>query len=57
VDGFGFGIGLVWIIYLSMLVSSVVLCGTHYPLWLFFHLIGGFCLWLDFGLSSGDILG
>jgi hypothetical protein len=28
VDGFGFGIGLVWIIALSLLVNSFVLCGA-----------------------------
>jgi hypothetical protein len=57
--------GLVWIIGSSLLVScfilygatTVVLCGTHHPLWLSFHLIGWFGLWLGFGLSSGDIFG
>jgi hypothetical protein len=47
-DGFGSGIGLVWIIGLSLLVScfvlcgttTLVLCGTHHPLWLSFRLIG-----------------
>jgi hypothetical protein len=73
VDGFVFGIGLVWIVGSSLLVSSlvfcgattlvlcgttiVVLCGTHHPLWLPFHLIGWFGRWVDFGLSSGDNLG
>jgi hypothetical protein len=72
-DGFCSGIGLVWIIGLSLLVSSfvlygaptlvlcgattVVLCGTHHPMWLSFCLIGRFSLWLGFGLSSGDIFG
>jgi hypothetical protein len=72
-DGFGFGIGLVCIIGSSLLVGSfilcgartlvlcgtttIVLCGTHHPLWFSFRLIGSFGLWLDFGLSSGDILG
>jgi hypothetical protein len=28
---------------------TVVLCGTHHPLWLAFRLIGWFGLWLDFG--------
>jgi hypothetical protein len=70
-DDFGFGIGLVWIIGSSLLVSSFVLCGattlvicgtttivlygTYHPLWLCFSLIGWFSLWLGFGLSSGDI--
>jgi hypothetical protein len=65
VDGFVFGIGLVWIVGSSLLVSSLVfcgattlvLCGTHHLLWLPFHLIGWFGLWVDFGLSSGDNLG
>jgi hypothetical protein len=93
VDGFGSSFGLVWIIYSSLLVSSLVLCGqqllssvgnnpcplwattlvlcgtttlvlcgtvmvlcgTHHPLWLPFHLIGWFGLWLR--LSFGDSLG
>ena len=37
--------------------TAVVLCGTHHPLWLSFHLIYWFGLWLGFGLSSGDNLG
>jgi hypothetical protein len=37
--------------------TTVVLCGTHHPLWFSFLLIGWFSLWLGFGLSSGDILG
>jgi hypothetical protein len=57
----------------SLLVSSFVLCGTtslvlygtttivlygkHHPLWLSFHLIGWFGLWLGFGLSPIDIFG
>jgi hypothetical protein len=65
VDGFGSGIGLVWILGLSLLVSSfihcgattVVLCGTHHPLWLSFYLIGWFGLWLGFGISSDDFFG
>jgi hypothetical protein len=73
VDGFGSGIGLVWINCSSILVSSIVLCGTttlvlcgttthvlcetDHHLWLSFHLIGWFGLWLGFGLSSDDILG
>jgi hypothetical protein len=72
-DGFGSGIGLVWIIGSSLLVSSfilcgatilvlcgtttVVLCGTHHPPWLSFCLIGWFDPWLGFGISSGDIFG
>jgi hypothetical protein len=72
-DGFGTCTGLVWIIGLSVLVSSfvlcgattlvlygtttIVLCGTHYPIWLSFYLIGWFGLWLGFGLSSSDIFG
>jgi hypothetical protein len=36
--------------------TTLVLCGTP-PLWLSFHLLGWFGLWLGFGLSSGDILG
>jgi hypothetical protein len=56
-DGFGSTIGLVCIIGLSMLVSSFVFCWTHHPLRLSFRLIGGFGLWLGFGLSSSDILG
>jgi hypothetical protein len=64
-DGFGSGIGLVWIIGLSLLVSSfilygatiLVLCGTHHPPWLSFRLISWFGPWLGFGISSGDIFG
>jgi hypothetical protein len=80
-DDFGSGIGLVWIIGLSLLVNyfilcgatTLVLCGTttlvlcgattvvlfgrHHPLWLSFHLIYWFGLWLGFGLSYGDIFG
>jgi hypothetical protein len=64
-DGFGSIIGLVWIISSSLLVNpfvlywatTLVLYGTHHPLWLPFCLIGWFCLWLGFGLSSDDNLG
>jgi hypothetical protein len=35
--------------------TVMVLCGTHHPLWLPFHLIGWFGLWLR--LSFGDSLG
>jgi hypothetical protein len=64
-DGFGFGIGLVWIIGSSLLVSSFVLCGTttivlygaHHPLWLSVCLTGWFVLWLGFGLGYSDIFG
>jgi hypothetical protein len=35
--------------------TTLVLCGTYHPLWLSFHLIGGFGLWLR--LSFGDSLG
>jgi hypothetical protein len=64
-DGFDCGIGLVWIIGSSLLVNpfilcgatTLVLCGTHHPMWLPFHLIGWFGLWLGFALSSGDNLG
>jgi hypothetical protein len=37
--------------------TTVVLYGTHHPLWLPFCLIGWFGLWLGFGLSSSDNLG
>jgi hypothetical protein len=63
-NGFGSGIVLFWIIGLSLMVGSFVLCGattlvlcrtttvvlygTHHPLWLSFHLIGWFGLWLGF---------
>jgi hypothetical protein len=35
--------------------TTLVLCGTYHPLWLSFHLIGWFVLWLR--LSFGDSLG
>jgi hypothetical protein len=56
-DGFGSSIGLIWIIGLSLFISSFVLCGAHHPLWLSFRLIGLFGLWLGFWLRSGDNLG
>jgi hypothetical protein len=70
-DDFSSGIGLVWIIGSSLLISSFVLCGGNnpyplwdnntYPLWdtspmwLSFRLIDWFGLWLGFVLRSGDI--
>jgi hypothetical protein len=72
VHGFGFGMCLVWIIGSSLLVNSfvlcgativvlygtttVVICGTHHPLWLPFYLFDWFSLWLGFRLSSDDNL-
>jgi hypothetical protein len=38
-------------------IATLVLCGTHHPLWLPFRLIGWFGLWLGFMLSFGDSLG
>jgi hypothetical protein len=37
--------------------TTLILFGTHHPLWLSFHLIGWFGLWLGFGLSYVDIFG
>jgi hypothetical protein len=37
--------------------ATLVLCGTQHPLWLPFHLIDWFGLWLGFRLSFGDSLG
>jgi hypothetical protein len=45
-----------WLVLLSSVgATTLVLCGTHHPLWLSFRLICWFGLWLGFGLSSGDI--